>query len=183
MGEVATSRARFAARAGRSGFPAKDRPASWARAIGERDERGLHSGPGDPEGSRRRVRRSPVPDPGPCGVVASRERRSQALARVAPGVLGVFLRAIRSTLRHASPEAPAGARIGAVSFLHRFGWSLDAQFFELRPKVSRITVSLRYAPHLLSRSAPLPPVGPRRGVLRGWPRGGPVPRGLPSTVR
>lgn len=50
---------------------------------------------------------------------------------VAGGVLHVFLRAIRSTLRDASPGAPRSvrdARMGAVSFLHRFGSSLNAHF-------------------------------------------------------
>ena len=47
---------------------------------------------------------------------------------VASGVLHVFLRAIRSTLRRTSPGSPSDARIGAVSFLHRFGSSLNAHF-------------------------------------------------------
>jgi hypothetical protein len=38
---------------------------------------------------------------------------------------GALLRAIRITLRHASPGAPAAAQLGAVSFLHRFGSSLN----------------------------------------------------------
>lgn len=50
---------------------------------------------------------------------------------VASSVLHIFLRAIRSTLRATSPGAPAlvrDTRIGAVSFLHRFGSSLNAHF-------------------------------------------------------
>ncbi len=39
---------------------------------------------------------------------------------------GALLRAIRTTLRHASPGAPSDAQLGAVSFLHRFGSSLNA---------------------------------------------------------
>jgi hypothetical protein len=51
--------------------------------------------------------------------------------KVASGVLRVFLRAIRSTLHATSPGAPACAaeiQLGAVSFLHRFGSSLNAHF-------------------------------------------------------
>jgi len=44
---------------------------------------------------------------------------------LAGAVLRIFLRAIRTTLRHASPGAPAHAQLGAVSFLHRFGSSLN----------------------------------------------------------
>jgi hypothetical protein len=38
---------------------------------------------------------------------------------------GALLRAIRTTLRRVSPGAPADAQLGAVSFLHRFGSSLN----------------------------------------------------------
>jgi hypothetical protein len=51
--------------------------------------------------------------------------------KVASGVLRVFLRAIRSSLHATSPGAPASvaeSQIGAVSFLHRFGSSLNAHF-------------------------------------------------------
>ena len=41
-------------------------------------------------------------------------------------VLGIFLRVIEETLRQASPGAGRGARLGAVSFVHRFGASLNA---------------------------------------------------------
>jgi hypothetical protein len=41
--------------------------------------------------------------------------------RPAGDVLRVLLRGIRTALRHASPPAPGGAQLGAVSFLHRFG--------------------------------------------------------------
>ena len=47
---------------------------------------------------------------------------------IAGPVLRIFQRAIRTTLRHASPGAGPGAQIGAVSFLHRFGSSLNAHF-------------------------------------------------------
>ncbi|MCH7530511.1 MAG: transposase [Gemmatimonadetes bacterium] len=47
---------------------------------------------------------------------------------IAGAVLRIFLRAIRTTLRHASPGAGPGAQIGAISFLHRFGSSLNAHF-------------------------------------------------------
>ncbi len=48
--------------------------------------------------------------------------------RVAGAVLRIFLRAIRTTLRDASPGAGPNAQIGAISFLHRFGASLNAHF-------------------------------------------------------
>ncbi|MFQ5538750.1 MAG: transposase [Gemmatimonadota bacterium] len=51
--------------------------------------------------------------------------------KVASGILRVFLRGIRSTLHATSPGAPASVaecQIGAVSFLHRFGSSLNAHF-------------------------------------------------------
>jgi hypothetical protein len=45
--------------------------------------------------------------------------------RVASAVLKILLRAIRTTLRRTSPEAPPNAQLGAVSFFHRFGSSLN----------------------------------------------------------
>lgn len=45
---------------------------------------------------------------------------------VASAVLQIFLRAIRTTLVRASPGAPPDAQLGAVSFFHRFGSSLNA---------------------------------------------------------
>ena len=44
---------------------------------------------------------------------------------VAGAVLQIFLRAIRTTLRRTSPGAPPDAQVGAVSFFHRFGSSLN----------------------------------------------------------
>lgn len=44
---------------------------------------------------------------------------------VAGAVLRIFLRAIRTTLRRTSPGAPSHAQVGAVSFFHRFGSSLN----------------------------------------------------------
>jgi len=44
---------------------------------------------------------------------------------IAGAVLRIFLRAIRTILRRTSPGAPAHAQLGAVSFLHRFGSSLN----------------------------------------------------------
>jgi hypothetical protein len=44
-----------------------------------------------------------------------------------PGaVLGIFLRVVEEALREASPGVARGARLGAVSFVHRFGASLNA---------------------------------------------------------
>ena len=48
--------------------------------------------------------------------------------RTASAVLHILLRALRTTLREASPTAPASAAMGAVSFLHRFGSSLNPHF-------------------------------------------------------
>jgi hypothetical protein len=48
--------------------------------------------------------------------------------RLAGDVLRVLLRAVRTTLRRASPSAPADAQLGAVSFLHRFGSALNPHF-------------------------------------------------------
>ena len=47
---------------------------------------------------------------------------------IASAVLRIFLCAIRTTLREASPGAGSGAQIGAISFLHRFGSFLNAHF-------------------------------------------------------
>jgi hypothetical protein len=41
--------------------------------------------------------------------------------RLAGDLLRVLLRAMRTTLRRASPSAPGDAQLGAVSFLHRLG--------------------------------------------------------------
>ena len=45
--------------------------------------------------------------------------------RTASAVLHILLRALRASLKEASPTAPATASMGAVSFLHRFGSSLN----------------------------------------------------------
>ena len=48
--------------------------------------------------------------------------------RTAGAVLHILLRALRATLREACPTAPVGTSFGAVSFLHRFGSSLNPHF-------------------------------------------------------
>jgi DNA-directed RNA polymerase subunit RPC12/RpoP len=40
-------------------------------------------------------------------------------------VLGIFMRALETTLRRKSPGAPAASRFGAVAFVHHFGSSLN----------------------------------------------------------
>ncbi|MBW2245278.1 MAG: transposase [Deltaproteobacteria bacterium] len=47
---------------------------------------------------------------------------------IAGAVLRIFLRAIRTTLCRVSPGAPRDAKLGAISFLHRFGSSLNTHF-------------------------------------------------------
>jgi hypothetical protein len=48
--------------------------------------------------------------------------------RTASVVLHILLRALQATLREACPTAPRTASFGAVSFLHRFGSSLNPHF-------------------------------------------------------
>jgi len=48
--------------------------------------------------------------------------------RTASPVLHILLWALRATLREACPTAPKNAAMGAVSFLHRFGSSLNPHF-------------------------------------------------------
>ena len=48
--------------------------------------------------------------------------------RTASAVLHILLRALQATLREACPTAPDFAAFGAVSFLHRFGSSLNPHF-------------------------------------------------------
>jgi len=48
--------------------------------------------------------------------------------RTASAVLHILLRALQATLRKACPTAPKAAAMGAVSFLHRFGSSLNPHF-------------------------------------------------------
>ena len=48
--------------------------------------------------------------------------------RTASAVLHILLRALQATLRQACPTAPATASFGAVSFLHRFGSSLNPHY-------------------------------------------------------
>jgi len=48
--------------------------------------------------------------------------------RTATAVLHILLRALQATLRKACPTAPAASSMGAVSFLHRFGSSLNPHF-------------------------------------------------------
>jgi len=43
----------------------------------------------------------------------------------AGAVLRIFLRVIEAQLRQSSPGAGAGARLGAVTFVHRFGSSVN----------------------------------------------------------
>ncbi len=45
---------------------------------------------------------------------------------VVSGLLGIFLRAVETTIRQRSPDAPAGSRFGAVAFVHRFGSYLNS---------------------------------------------------------
>jgi len=45
---------------------------------------------------------------------------------VISGLLAIFLRAVETTIRQRSPGAPAGARFGAVAFVHRFGSYLNS---------------------------------------------------------
>ena len=63
---------------------------------------------------------------------ASRGARLRAFLHhnpdIAGAVLRIFLRAIRTTLRGTSPGAPRDAKLGAISFLHRFGSSLNTHF-------------------------------------------------------
>ena len=47
---------------------------------------------------------------------------------IAGAVLRIFIRAVRTTLCRTSPDAPRDAQLGALSFLHRFGSSLNAHF-------------------------------------------------------
>jgi len=47
---------------------------------------------------------------------------------IASAVLRIFIRAVRTTLCATSPGAPRDAQLGALSFLHRFGSSLNAHF-------------------------------------------------------
>jgi hypothetical protein len=49
-------------------------------------------------------------------------------SRTATAVLHILLRALQATLREACPTAPRIAAMGAVSFLHRFGSSLNPHF-------------------------------------------------------
>ncbi|HEX9870728.1 MAG TPA: transposase [Candidatus Tectomicrobia bacterium] len=42
------------------------------------------------------------------------------------GLLAIFLRAVETTLRQRSPDAPPDARFGAVAFVHRFGSYLNS---------------------------------------------------------
>lgn len=48
--------------------------------------------------------------------------------KTATAVLHILLRALLATLKEASPTAPATASMGTVSFLHRFGSSLNPHF-------------------------------------------------------
>jgi len=48
--------------------------------------------------------------------------------RTASAVLHILLRALQATLREACPTAPASVSYGAVSFLHRFGSSVNPHF-------------------------------------------------------
>jgi hypothetical protein len=56
--------------------------------------------------------------------------------RTAGAVLHILFRALQATLREACPTAPRNAAIGVVSFLHRFGSSLNRMgFLEVVPGI------------------------------------------------
>jgi len=46
-------------------------------------------------------------------------------SRIAGGVLRIFLRALNTKLKKASPGADREARLGAIAFFHRFGSALN----------------------------------------------------------
>ena len=74
--------------------------------------------------------------------------------RTASAVLHILLRALSATLREACPLAPITASFGAVSFLHRFGSSLNPQFIELS------FASFDGLAGVLFRALLAPPLGP-----------------------
>ena len=47
---------------------------------------------------------------------------------MASAVLGIFVRALRGTLRRSSPTAPRGSELAAISFPQRFGSSLNPHY-------------------------------------------------------
>jgi hypothetical protein len=126
-------------------------------------QRTAHGGGGGPPDRRG----DPAP-PRPA-VGAIRAQAASALAapdeRGASAVLGIFLRALRSALRDASPGAPDAVRdaqLGAISFPQRFGSSLPSKI-----------LSIAGAKH----SAPPPCARSRRCNLRRSPVRGLLPRG------
>ena len=99
-------------------------------------------------------------------------------ARLVNPVLRIFLAEVEAALRSCSPDAPSGARFGAV--VHRFGSALNANlhFDAIHPCISPFG-SLR-GPNLLPADWSL--LRHRRRVQRG--RGGsPVSPGLPDRGR
>ena len=58
--------------------------------------------------------------------VPKRVRWHMKKPEVVSGLLGIFLRAVETTIRQSSPDAPAGSRFGAVVFVHRFGSYLNS---------------------------------------------------------
>jgi len=47
---------------------------------------------------------------------------------IASAVFGIFIRAVRTSLCATSPGAPSDGQLGALSFIHRFGSSLNPHF-------------------------------------------------------
>jgi hypothetical protein len=96
-------------------------------------------------------------------------------------VLHLFLRIVEATLRAYSPDAGLRGRLGAVSFLHRFGsalnphvhfhcWVLDG-VFDVEPE-SCGQVRFREAVGLSAQEVAAVQAQVRRRVLRGFVRRG-----------
>jgi hypothetical protein len=47
---------------------------------------------------------------------------------MASAVIGIFVRALRGTLRRSSPTSPRGSELAAISFRQRFGSSLNPHY-------------------------------------------------------
>ena len=111
---------------------------------------------------------------------------------LAGAVLGVFLRAIRSTLREASPSAPGRSKLAALSFRQRLGSSVNLHYhyhvlaldvISLSPLelIERLACRRRTAvrsaqPHRLARGrAQAPFAHPLGSAPRSHIRGAPAP--------
>lgn len=103
-------------------------------------------------------------------------------------VLGIFLQEVEKALLSCSPDAPAGARLGAVTLVHRFGSALNANLHfhccVIDGMFSAADAGVRFHPAFLTDAAiARAQQQTRRRVLSLFQRRGLLPAEAVETMR